>query len=96
MKKVFVLKNDGFYVSVEEAELAVVETEEGEDGYTRYTVLFDDGEIEDYFDGDVYFTYEGAEAAAARVNEERDQLMDEARSEAAQVYYEDVLAQCLA
>ena len=94
MKKVFVLKNDGFYVSVEEAELVVVEP--CERGDTRYTVLFSDGEVEDYFtDGDLFDTYEEAETAAVRVNEERDQVWQECREDAAEVYYADVLEQCL-
>ena len=94
MKSVFVLRNDGFYVSVEEAELAAVEPCEG--GDTRYTVLFEDGEIEDYFsEEDLFETLEAAEATAARVNEERDHVWQECREDAAEAYYADVLEQCL-
>lgn len=85
MKKVFVLKNDR-RVSVEEAKIIRVETVEGVEAgtfYNWYTVLFDNGEIEEYFEkGGIFDTREEAEAAAARENADRDEIDQEAAEDA--------------
>jgi hypothetical protein len=94
MEKVFLLKRDGFYVDVEEAEVVVVESYDG--GDTWYTVFVGDNKNKDYFtEDDIFLTYEAAEAIASRMNKEWEQISKEERIEAVAAHMAEVYEKCL-
>ena len=61
------------------------------DGFVR--VRLTDGGIADYMPEDIFSWRKDAEREAEKVRAEHEELMNEARSEAAQAYYADVLEQ---
>lgn len=73
----FALKNEGIYLVVAEVEiLSIFETDN--EGNIYYTVRFDDGSVDEYMDSDLFDSREKADVAAARLNEERDQIWHDA------------------
>ena len=90
-KKVFVLCGHGIKDDIVSARIVDSKNFKGLYGYVL--VKFGDGRTERAYGDEFFFTFRAAQRNAEERFEERERLMDEAREEQMQAYYDDVMEQ---